>query len=129
MGTACGGQVVAGRASKCQCGWRGLRCHRLTVDSGRHRSLPDFEGDDLDFWTDRRGVEPLFGEVAVAVLMGDRMSDPGSYVGDVTGVELAFLVAVTDLVDDPGRLVREDVVGEGGDPGRAGVVDRADAAS
>ena len=70
-------------------------------------------------------MDPLFGEVAVAVLVGGSLDDPGSQIHDVTGGELAFLVEVTDLVDDPGGLVRERVVGEGGDPGSAVVVDRA----
>ena len=111
-------------------GWGAeMSCHPLTVDFARHGSLPDFEGNDGRFWADRRDVDPLFGEVAVAVLVGGGVGDPGSKIGDVTGIELAFLVEVGDLVDDPRRLVRERAVGEGGDPGSAGVVDWAGSVS
>ena len=60
-------------------GWGAeMSCHPLTVNSGRHGSLPEFEGDDWGFWTHRRGVHLLFGELAVAVRIGKPMGDPGS---------------------------------------------------
>ena len=55
--------------------------------------------------------------------MNGGVGDAGSQIRYVTRVELALLMEVADLVDEPPRLVREGVVGEGGDPGSASVVD------
>lgn len=41
--------------------------HPLTVNCARHGSLPDFEEGDWGFWTDRRGVDALLRELAVAI--------------------------------------------------------------
>jgi len=51
--------------------------------------------------------------------------DPGREFGDVgTCEEQAVVMEVADVVDDPVGLGGEGVVGGGGDPGGAGVVDR-----
>ena len=59
------------------------------------------------------------------VVVGGGCDDPGSDFGHVTGPELVVVVEVADVVDDPGGLVGEGVVGEGSDSGSSGVVDRA----
>ena len=60
----------------------------------------------------------------MAVLVSCCVDDPGSKFGDVTAVELVVVVEVAHEVDDPDGLGGEGIVGEGGDPGSACVVDR-----
>lgn len=58
----------------------------------------------------------------MAVLVDGSLRDPSGKSRYVTRVELAVVVEAADRVDDPRRLAREGVVGEGGDPSSAGVV-------
>ena len=62
--------------------------------------------------------------MAVKVTVCCGLDDSGSQLDDVGGCELVVVVEVADVLDDPGGLGGEDVGGEGGDPGSAGVVDR-----
>ena len=51
------------------------------------------------------------------------LNDPGSQLDNVMACELVVVVEVADVVDDPGGLGVEGVVGEGGDPGSARFVE------
>lgn len=56
--------------------------------------------------------------------MRSHLDDPGCQLDWVAACELLVVVKLAHVIFDPGRLGGEYVVGEGSDPGSAGVIDR-----
>ena len=111
--------------------WTGLRCDRQWIwktacddgDLGTSRiatRLRCREAELIDNWRCRW---PGSRDLTVDVEVGGRCDDTDSKPSRRDHREQAFVVKMTDVVDDPDRLGSECIRREGGDPGTPGIID------